>query len=442
DLPGQNWHAVTVQVRRKGVKLTYRQGYLAENAEPEPTDWPSDEWESAMSSPVSSTAIRLDCRCDLLPVAGGFILTAKVQLPDADLHFRQADRQLQAEVEFAVVEKGPSGEYTTQQRRATAHRPGGSDSDLSSQATEFSAKWKINPDTSSIRLIARDRLTGRYGTLDLPVKSIPPPAAEPSSEPAAEPSPPPTAPVAGSDPFIEKARQASLAFLDTLPNYVVKQNIDREVKPRPSQPWTVQDRIAAEVVYDAGKETTRDVQLNGKPSTPQKVEATGAWSTGQFGTMLKALFAIESAAVFHEHRGLAKVAGREARVYDFSVERGNSQWVLSTGGKTYIPAYEGTVWLDRETARALRFVMRARHLPTDFPFDEAESSTEYGMIRIGSGDYLLPTASVALVCSKAGPAPALSRRGPSGAGRYCARNVIQFHDFKQFGAESNINFGH
>jgi hypothetical protein len=86
--------------------------------------------------------------------------------------------------------------------------------------------------------------------------------------------------------------------------------------------------------------------------------------------------------------------------------------------------------------------MRARDLPRDFPLDQAESSTEYGFVRIGSGEYLVPTGSVALVCSRTGPAEVSGRmRGAMGPARYCARNVIEFRGYKQFGAESNISFG-
>jgi hypothetical protein len=32
--------------------------------------------------------------------------------------------------------------------------------------------WPINPDTSAVRLIVRDRVTGRYGVLDVPIETI------------------------------------------------------------------------------------------------------------------------------------------------------------------------------------------------------------------------------------------------------------------------------
>jgi hypothetical protein len=33
--------------------------------------------------------------------------------------------------------------------------------------------WKLKPGTDTIRIVVRDRHTGRYGTVDLSVKQIP-----------------------------------------------------------------------------------------------------------------------------------------------------------------------------------------------------------------------------------------------------------------------------
>jgi hypothetical protein len=38
--------------------------------------------------------------------------------------------------------------------------------------------WDLLPEAATIRIIVRDRFTGRHGTLDLPVKNIPPVSAE------------------------------------------------------------------------------------------------------------------------------------------------------------------------------------------------------------------------------------------------------------------------
>ena len=40
------------------------------------------------------------------------------------------------------------------------------------------------------------------------------------------------------------------------------------------------------VVYEHGKEDYRDIKVNNKPLKQGETKAEGAWSTGEFGTML------------------------------------------------------------------------------------------------------------------------------------------------------------
>jgi hypothetical protein len=180
------------------------------------------------------------------------------------------------------------------------------------------------------------------------------------------------------------------------------------------------------------------VTVNGKQADASVVQQSGSWSTGQFGDLLKALFERQTQAAFRA-RGSAKVDGRDTLVYSFSVQKETSTWQVSVGGTSYVPAYEGRAWLDRETARTLRFEMRARGLPRDFPLERAESSTEYKLVSIGGRDYLLPAASTALGCTRGRPMS--PGRGPvAAASKFCAQNVMEFHDYKQFDADSNITF--
>lgn len=230
-----------------------------------------------------------------------------------------------------------------------------------------------------------------------------------------------------ADSFIEKGRRVSMTLSKSLPAYVVMQTVRREVQASGSGGWQSMDRISAEVVFNGGSENIRSAVLNGKAVSDKEILETGAWSTGQFGGLLHDLFHASSSARFSE-RGKAKISGRETRVFDFSVEGGKSNWVLSSGGRTHTAAYQGTIWLDIERASPLRFVIRAHRLPADFPLEKAESVTEYGLVQIGPGQYLLPKRSLMLGCNRAGANPR------------CARNMIEFRDYRRFEVDSIIEF--
>ena len=54
--------------------------------------------------------------------------------------------------------------------------------------------------------------------------------------------------------------------------------------------WNVIDVVSAEVVFEDNQESYRNLQINGK-ATKKSPEDSGAWSTGEFGTILASLFA-------------------------------------------------------------------------------------------------------------------------------------------------------
>jgi hypothetical protein len=240
-----------------------------------------------------------------------------------------------------------------------------------------------------------------------------------------------------ADPFIERARAAVAMLAGSLPNYAVRQETKRAMQVGGRLTWTEQDHYSAELLYQNGRERIHNLRLNGKPADEKTVQAAGAWSTGQFGGLLEGIFAPVARAAFGKPRS-GKLRDRAVWIYNYSVEKERSGWELKHAGVSHMSAFEGTVWIDQETAQTLRFVMRSRRLPVEFPLEQAETSTDYKMVRIGNGEFLLPVSSVAIVCARGQAMP--RGRGPALGGRYCGRNTIEFTGYRQFGVESNIAF--
>jgi hypothetical protein len=228
------------------------------------------------------------------------------------------------------------------------------------------------------------------------------------------------------DPLIRKAADAALDFTETLPNYVCTEVVGRsQSQSRPAN-WQPLDVVSTEVVYENGKEDYRNLTINGKPSK-QKVEEVGAWSTGEFGTVLIDLFSPATATEFRP-RGDSRIAGIAARQYSFEVARENSHWTVQMAAQSYRPAYSGAVWIDPATSRVLRIEMYAKGFPEDFPSDHVESATDYQYVRLGgTQQYLLPVHAETLVC----------QRGTSD----CSKNAIDFRNYHKFEGESTIKYG-
>jgi hypothetical protein len=255
-----------------------------------------------------------------------------------------------------------------------------------------------------------------------PASSVAPAAAAPPSapQPVAAPQPAAAQPMAA---LIEKARDAAGNFLTSLPNYVVQEYTTRYVSEGHPVSWRAQDVVSADVVYEDHKERYEKVAINGKPT--KKPEESGAWSTGEFGTILEDLFSPATAAKFRFVR-TSTAQRREAAMYDFTVEQPRSHWTIQVPGQLTRPAYKGSVWVDKETARVLRIEMQAIEIPKEFPEDTVEAALDYDFVSLGTQKFLLPVRSEVLSC----------QRGSS----VCEKNVIEFRNYKKFTGESNIKF--
>ena len=229
------------------------------------------------------------------------------------------------------------------------------------------------------------------------------------------------------DPLIRKATEAAIDFTETLPDYVCQEMMARYQSESKPANWQAIDVVGAAVVYEKGKEDYRDVTINGKAVKKNINQLEGAWSTGEFGTVLIDLFSPATAAEFHYSRD-SRTGGVSAKVYDYAVTREHSHWSITMASQTYQPPYKGSVWIDPATARVLRIEMQAYGFPDEFPTDHVESATDYQYTRLGDArQYLLPVHSESLSC----------QRGSN----FCSHNVIDFRNYHKYTGESTITFG-
>ena len=256
--------------------------------------------------------------------------------------------------------------------------------------------------------------------------SAPPPAErvrEVAPPPEQEPKPR-DKPAGAHMLLLEKARENTLSFTEGLPNYVCQQFTTRYLsQAHRAADWKAQDVVSAEVVYLDGKETYRNVVVNGrKGGDPEK---NGAWSTGEFGTLLRDLFDGSTSAHFHFARD-ARLGSHSAKMFDFEVTRQHSHWQILASAQTVYPAYKGTIWIDSESARVIRVETQAVDIPKEFPFNSAESAVDFEPVAIGVARFLLPAHAESLIC----------QRDPA----VCSRNSIDFRNYHKFAGESTIQF--
>jgi hypothetical protein len=224
-----------------------------------------------------------------------------------------------------------------------------------------------------------------------------------------------------SESLIDRAREAAFEFSEKLPNFICQEVMSRFTQ-RGREEMAL-DVVSADVIYDNAHETYRNVKINERPTDRGMQEIGGSWSTGEFASTLLELLHPDTNAQFRSG-GASSISGFSAQVYDFTVQRENSHWIIQSGSQTLTPAYGGSVWVDPKTARVLRIEMQARNIPSDFPMDTLESTVDYSYVTIGGTSFLLPVRAESLGCE----------RGTS----ECRHNIIDFRNYHEFKADIKI----
>lgn len=234
----------------------------------------------------------------------------------------------------------------------------------------------------------------------------------------------------------ENARQAADAAAERMPDFTVKQIINRYHSPGGLNNWTLDDRLTVAVSYRAeGSEDYKLLAINDVPYTKESrdgrtsyTDAGGTSSTGEFVTVLKSLFAPASQTAFRLV-DTDTLQQRRTLVYEYEVKTENSQQRISAPSLTervIVTGFRGRVWIDRETYRVLRLESEAIDIPTDYPVTAASRVIDYAPVMIGEREFHLPVRADVRLAVRVGRE------------KYYSRNDIRFRGYRRFGAEVRI----
>ena len=251
--------------------------------------------------------------------------------------------------------------------------------------------------------------------------------------PSTAPKPPaPASPQAPSvvqfddDPVIAKAREVAAQYSGSLPNFFCQQVTTRYQSDHPKTGWDALDIVTADVAYEDGKESYKNIKVGTKSVNKNMEDIEGTRSTGEFATILDDLLNPYTGATFRR-TGAETIHGRSTIVFKFDVPRERSHWRIAAPAQLYYPAISGSIWVDKQTSRVLRIEQQARSMPLLFPFDTVETATDYDFVRLASPEqFLLPVNAEVLSCVR--------------GSRMCSRNRIEFRNYRKFGATSDITF--
>ncbi|MBS1796573.1 MAG: hypothetical protein JSS81_22255 [Acidobacteria bacterium] len=234
--------------------------------------------------------------------------------------------------------------------------------------------------------------------------------------------------------ILAKAREANLAAVDEMPDFVVKQLIQRSAAYAGTNNFRNLDRLVVAVSYLAeGKEEYKVLSINGvlqnNPQNKGSYEETGGTSsTGEFVTVLAKIFKSENETKF-EIADTDLVRGRRAFVFYYSIDRDKARQALIAAGDfndSTITGMKGKIWIDRENYRVLKIETEATEIPDSFPIRSARRVIDYDWVTINDEKYLLPSLSDVRLTFRE------SRQV------FESRNVIRFKDYQKYGSEVKI----
>jgi hypothetical protein len=243
---------------------------------------------------------------------------------------------------------------------------------------------------------------------------------------AAKPGDAAKIPTALQNSVLEGARARALAYSASLPNFSCIEITRRSALKAGAQEWKSQDTMSEVVRYLDGKEDRQLIEVNGARTDADRSSLAGALSNGEFGNLLKAVFGEKPQASFTWTQ-TAFIDGVRCEVFAFHVDRKHSQFLLSTkdGHWSIAAAYGGTVYVDAATFNIRRLMVEALDIAKDFPIRGSRFTFEYGYVRVGDADYLLPVSGVVEVAE--------GRKSR-------VKNEVQFRDYHRLGSQSSVKY--
>lgn len=233
---------------------------------------------------------------------------------------------------------------------------------------------------------------------------------------------------------IAKTREATLMAVEEMPDFVVKQQIQRAIAYAGTNNFTNLDRLVVAVSYrSSGAEEYKVLSVNGviqqdSKSKSSYEETGGTSSTGEFVTVLAKIFKPESETEFTPV-DTDLLRGRRTIIVDFQITREKAQQALISAGSvtaSTVTGMKGTLWIDRENFRVLRIETSATDIPVGFPITSAQRIIDYDWVVIAEGKYLLPSLSDVRLKIREGDRT------------FETKNLIRFKDYQKYGSEVKI----
>jgi hypothetical protein len=249
-------------------------------------------------------------------------------------------------------------------------------------------------------------------------------APKPDPTPVFSHDAPPSADVQRA--IIAEARESSLNYAQMLPDFICLELVRRFENRRGT--WDLKDTLEVKLNYFGQKEKYELQTRNGRQVAGSMRDVGGTLSEGEFGSLLRSIFVPDSATRFRwDH--WTTLRGRPAHVFQFRILPAQSQYRVDYRAGTgpmlsTVAGQHGFVYVDGETNRVVRIFSDADSMPRDFPVRSASTLLDYGFLKVGGREFLLPVRADVRI----------------GSDLLLTRNLVEFQSYRKFASDATVTF--
>ena len=232
-------------------------------------------------------------------------------------------------------------------------------------------------------------------------------------------------PAAEQKKALAEATDYALNYEKNLPNFICLQVTHRFEDSRGAGDWKGLDTVNERLTYFDHHEDYKVTEVNGKQVDISHEKLAGSVSSGEFGSIMKEIFAPET-ETHYEFERWGTLRGNRMLVYSYRVELQHSNYHIEVRdqGLNLVTAYHGLIFVDNEHHFVHRLTLEAEGIPATFPIQELNIRLDYDFKTIGDASYLLPLDF-----------ELISREHST---RY--KNDVDYRLYRKYGTETNIKF--
>jgi hypothetical protein len=241
-------------------------------------------------------------------------------------------------------------------------------------------------------------------------------------------STPPTAPAKlielTAPELLAQITLANELLYSDLQNFVCNERMDRYKGRLSGAEGRRIDSVTSKVSFENGVEHYSDIRQNNRPR-PGITSLSGAWSEGEFGTLLRQTQAfLESEAVLF--RMNTDIDGAPATLYRFEVSEQDSPWHLEIESRHYHVPFRVDVWVSLSSGRILKIERTSTAVPLETGISELRWSVSLQTVELNGKSWLLPNTGEYEVLYEES-----NRR---------EWNLLRFSDYHRYGSQVALSF--